>query len=201
MGAALEASDILDLVTTTQKDLGPLKWTNISTDLQDYVVLPSVLRKEKVRFDSGYAIQRSVMTDISRAAKHIGLYQKDAVNVADVMQTISIPWRHCTTNYAFDRREIAMNRQPARIVELIKTRRVDAMISLAEELEEAFFTKPNDANDKVLPYGLPYWMVADTTAGFNGGNPAGFPSGAAGLDSYDSIQAERFSGGNSPRLY
>src|SRR5690606_3042281 len=43
--------------------------------------------------------------------------------------------------------------------------------------------KPADSDDKLAPFGIPYWVVKDSTAGFNGGNPSGFSSGAGGLDS------------------
>lgn len=180
---ALTAEQIIDLLTTTQRDLGKLRWTDIATDLQEYIALPQILQKKKVRFGSGIGIQWNVMTGNSGAAKNVGLYAVDDVNVGDIMQTANIPWRHTTTNYAFERREIAMNRQPARIVELVKTRRVDAMLSLAGLCEENLWGKPADSSDDVTPYGVKYWIVPNTSEGFNGGNPAGFAAGAAGLDS------------------
>ena len=112
--AILQADDIADLIKVTQKDLGKLRWTEIATDIQEYVALPSILQSEKVSYQSGYGIQWNVMVDTSGAAKDTGLFAVDSVNVGDVMQTASAPWRHLTTNYAIERREVAMNRDPAR---------------------------------------------------------------------------------------
>ena len=83
--AALQASDIADLITTTQKDLGRMKWTDISYSLQEHVALPMILQKEKVSYQSGNALQWNVQTATSGAAKDTGLYAIDNVNVTDVM--------------------------------------------------------------------------------------------------------------------
>lgn len=177
---ALAAADIADLVTTTQNELGRLKWTDIASDLQDHPAMSQILKKEKVQEESGVAIQRNVMLDHSSAAQHVGLYAVDDVNVADVMATIQIPWRHTTTHYAFERREVAMNRNPARIVDLVKVRRTDAMISLAELMEQTAWGTLTD--DGVTPFFLQYWIVYNATTGFNGGNHGQFSAGPGGLN-------------------
>lgn len=179
----LSADQILDLVTTTQKELGRMKWTDIATDLTEYEVLPKMLKKDKVLFDGGTGITRNAMVTDSGAAKHVGLFGVDDVNVGDVMKTFTVPWRHTTTSYAFDRREEGMNSGASRLVDLIKVRRTDAMISLAKLLEQTFWGKPATSADTTTPFGLDYWIVYNATEGFNGGNPTGFSDGCGGLDS------------------
>lgn len=181
---ALTQDAIADLVTTTLRDLGPLKWTDISTNTQEYYAMPKMLKNEKVTFGSGYGIQWNVMVTTSGNANNVGLYAVDNVNVGDVMKTANIPWRHTVASYAFDRREISMNREPARIVDLVKARRADAMISMADRMEIDFWGKPADSTDQTTPFGIKYWNVmGSTSAGFNGGDPSGFTAGAAGLAS------------------
>lgn len=170
----LQADNIADLVALTLRDLGPMKFTEIATDLQKHVALSRLMKKNKVGFSSGYGIQFQVMVKHSGAAKNVGLYAQDNVNVGDVMKQANLPWRHTTTNYSFERREIAMNRDPARIVELLKVRRIDGMISLAELMEKNFWKKPADSTNETDPYGVPYWIVKNNTEGFNGGLPSGF---------------------------
>jgi hypothetical protein len=176
---ALQADDIADLVTGTLRELGRFKWTEIATDLQEYIALPQMLKKERVTFDSGYGIQWNVMLKHSGAAKMTGLYAVDNVNVSDVMTTATIPWRHTNTNYAIERREITMNRNPARIYNLVKVRRADAMISQAALMEEQFWGDPA-ATDEI--FGIKYWIVRSATAGFNGQNPTNFSGGPGGID-------------------
>ena len=86
------------------------------------------------------------MTDQSGSARDTGLYEVDQMNVADVMATASIPYRHMTANYSIERREIAINRAPAQIVDLVRIRRNDAMISLAEHIEKRFWHVPADTS-------------------------------------------------------
>jgi hypothetical protein len=160
-----------------------MKWTDIATDLQEYVAMTRLLKKNRVMFDSGKGIQWNVMVDYVDSARNVGLYEPDSVSVGDGMEQADIPWRHTTANYAFDRREITMNASPAKIVDLIKTRRAQAMISLAAHCERDFWGKPTDSSDKKTPYGLKYWLVSNTSQGFNGGNPSGFSNGAGNLDS------------------
>lgn len=126
---ALQADQIQDLITVTLKDLGRLKFTELASTLQEYHALGKLIDQYKVQYQSGTAIQYNIMLNQSGAAKNVGLFESDNVNIADVMTTASIPWRHCTTNYAFERREVQFNATPARIVELVKIRRTDAMIS------------------------------------------------------------------------
>lgn len=187
----LQADDIADLIRTTQKDLGRMKWTDLSYNLQEYIALPMLLQREKVSFQSGYGIQWNVATATSGAAKDTELYATDSVNVQDIMQIASIPWRHVTVNYAIERREMAMNRSPAEIVDLVRIRRNDAMIDLAKHMEDRFWSKPANSADNMQMYGIPYWItmpanLGNTEAdvgGFLGKNPVGFSSGAGNLDS------------------
>jgi len=177
----LTDAQIKDLVTGTLKHLGRLKFQQIAQSLPRYEVMGRLMRRDRVTFQSGNGIQRTVMVTHSGAAKHVGLYQKDEVNVGDVLETLSIPWRHTTTNYAFERRELTMNSGASKIVDLLKVRRTDAMLSLTELMESTFWSKPENSADKITPYGIQYWLVSNASEGFNGGDPSGFADGAGGL--------------------
>lgn len=183
MAITLTDADIVDLTTTTLKELGRMKFTQIAQRLQDYEVAQRIFKKDKVTFDGGIGISRNIMLDTKSVARQTGLYEKDNVNVGDVMSTISIPWRHTTNSYGFERREITMNTgDPAStIVELLKVRRADCMLSTVEQFETQFWNKPTDSSNVLDVYGVPYWIVKNATQGFNGGAPAGFAAGAGGL--------------------
>lgn len=178
---ALTASAINDLVTATLNELGRLRFSQIATRWQRYEIMKRMMVKDKAQFDSGVGIKRTVMTDHSSAAQNVGMFDVDNVNVGDVLATLSVPWRHTTTNYAFEVRELLMNRGAEQIVNLLKVRRSDGMISLAESMETSAWNKPTTSSDTTEPFGFPYWLVYDATAGFNGGDPSGFTSGAGGL--------------------
>ena len=187
----ITASDLGDLITTTQKNLGELKYTDLSHDLQYYVALSKLFQESSVTFESGPSIQWNLMTSNSGAAKQTSLFAVDSVNVGDVMSTAEIPWRYTTTNYAIERREIAMNREPRRIVDLVKVRRNDAMISLTEHMEQQFWGMPASTSDLSM-YGVQYWLSDNNSAAatgdgdfsFGGGVPAGFTD-VAGISPTD----------------
>jgi len=189
---SINASDLGDLITTTQKELGELRYTDLSTDVQFYTALSRLFQESQVSYEAGPSIQWNLMTSNSGAAKQTGLFAVDNLNVSDVMATADIGWKHTTVNYAIERREIAMNRDPRRIVDLVKVRRNDAMISLTDHLEGQFWGKP--ANDASLDMnGVDYWISDNNNAnpsanagtfGFNGGVPAGFTT-VAGINPTD----------------
>lgn len=169
----IQAANIGDLVTTTLRDLGRMKFTDITSDLVHKIALRELMKEGRQDFQSGYELAFNLMTNQNGSARFVGLGATDNVNVTDVMTTGNIPWRHVTWNYAIERRELAMNREPARIVELIKTRRLAALVSASELFEQAFWSLPA-ATDTVSPLGIPYWIVKSATAGFNTTAPSGY---------------------------
>jgi hypothetical protein len=168
----LKDSDIIDLVAGTLKELGRMKFQQIAQELQDYEVMPRWLKNDRVMFDSGIGIQRTLMYKQTRGARHVGLFQKDVVNVASVIKQMNIGWVHATNNWAFERRETLMNKGSALVFKVVEPRRVDCMLGLAEELEEKAWSLPAVDNE-VDPFGIPYWIVKNSSEGFNGGAPSG----------------------------
>jgi hypothetical protein len=168
----LQDTEILDLVEGTLYNLGPPRFQQIAQEIQGYEVMSKWLKKDKVTEDHGIGIQRALMTKLAGAARHIGLAEVDNVDVADLMDNVQIPWRHAETHWAFERREALMNRGKALIFKIIKPRRCGAMIDLAAELEEKAWASPG-ASNTTDPYGIPYWVVSNSSTGFNGGAPSG----------------------------
>ena len=154
-------TDILDLVATTQRKLGRGKVSQIAQNLQRYEVMPKWFKRDRVLIDDGIGIQRTVMTRL--------------------LNLINIPWRHVTTNYGYERRELLMNRGESRIVNEVKMRKEGAMLDLFEQMEDKAWSCPVAA-DVVDPYGVPYYVVKNAAEGFNGGNPSDHTA-VAGLNS------------------
>jgi len=176
----LTDSQIKDLVTGTLQDLGRGRFSQIAQALQNYEVMGSLLKKDRVVFGSGRGIKRTIMNKVGGTFRHTGLHSKDSVNISDLLTSIEIEWKHATAFWAWERREMLENKGKALVVNVIKPRRVGAMIDIAAGLEAAFFDDPDAEND-LLPYGLKYWIVKNATTGFNGGNPTGF-SDCGGID-------------------
>lgn len=171
--ATLTALDIADLVASTLYDLGPLKFQQIAQSLQYYEVFSKWFKKDKVAFDSGIGIQKTLMNKLdSTSAKHVGLLDTDQVNIPDVIDQLQIPWRHAQTSWALIyQTDILMNSGKALIFNVIKPRRAAALLGLVEELESKAWGNAPATTDKVNPYSIQYWLVENATTGFNGGLP------------------------------
>ena len=179
--ATLTAEEITDLVNTTQRDLGRMKMTDLSTDLQEHVAMNNLMRKNRVSFNSGTAIQFNVLMNADNNARNVGLFDVDNVNQVDGVVTGNVPWRHSVAGYTFDRRQLLMNRTPARVLDFVKVKRYQQMVALVELMEQNFWGEPAASTDDETPFGLKYWLVYNATAGFTGANNTNFTSGPAGI--------------------
>lgn len=175
--------DITDLVTGTLKHLGRMKFQQVAQNLQDYEIVGNWFKRDKVQFEYGVGVQRTIMGSLSRQARHTGAMTTDTVDIPTLLTTVAVNWRHAQVAWAFEYQELLMNRGEALIVNIIKPRRTDALISMAEELEGKGWTVPT-SGDKLLPWGLPYWVTYTATAapgGFKGATPSGYTT-VGGID-------------------
>ena len=191
--ATIQGEDLADLLNASEKNVEKFKFTEIASDLQDYVALRNLLRKKRVTFQGGTHVVWQVLVSTTGRAKNTGLYEVDDVNVGNVLQNAEVPWKHSTVNWAIERREIAMNAPPRQIVDLKKVRRAEAMIDWAE-LEENNFWGVIGSSTTKKPFGVRYWLVRNATTGFNGGHHAQFSSGPGGLSSTDYPNWKNYSG-------
>jgi len=195
MPVILNPEQIQDLVEGTLHKYGRRKWTDLTSDIQKFHFMPHILRKEKIKYAGGRGPSWNFMTEHSGAAHHTGLFAVDDVNIKDVMKKAKMDWRFTTTHWAYDEREPEINDGPDAIFELVKVREADAMISLAEKMEDTWWGPVPEPDDERTPHGLFYWNVPWATGeitpengGFIGKNPVSgggvtYSSGAAGLDS------------------
>jgi hypothetical protein len=175
----IQPENVLDFVADTLKDLGKPKFTDISSNLQRHVAMKHLLRKNRMVLESGSGIQFNVLVGQSNAARMVGLAESDNVNLVDGMVQASTVWRNAQTSYMMIEQLMAMNREPARIVDYVKQQRIMAMISLAELMENQFWGAPS-ATDVKTALGVPYWITKNATKGFNGGTLTGYTT-VAGL--------------------
>lgn len=170
----LQAADIPGLVAITLKELGRNKWQEVSQSLQRFTAAKKLWTKKRITEDSGTEIQFNFRDAIGDRAVWRTLDDADAVNLGGTLYQAAVPWRHITTNLALHDVMILMNRNPAKIVDLVKTQRTAAELDLMSKIESAFWTKPATSADVRLPWGLEYWVTPHASAGFNGGAATGF---------------------------
>ncbi len=175
----LQAGNIADLMVTGLRELGELKFTDISAPLQRYIAMSRLMKKSRVDFySSGWGVQWDVMIDDNGSAEFVGLYNTDNVNQQNIFTQGNTDWRHITWNWAMDEREVVMNGSARRIVDLMRARRIAAFVSAIKKFERAFWRCPASTN-VTDPYGAPYWITKSNTQGFNGTvpvSPTGYTS-------------------------
>lgn len=178
---ALEASDIPDLVASTLKDLGRMKLTDLSQDIQHYRAFNSIMRDGRVESQSGYEIQINVLTEMASNARFKGLYQTDPnANQVNGLTNGTVPWRYADFYWCWDENEIDINSGEARILDYVRVKRHMALMGWADFIEDWFWTTPPTSSDTTTPYNLRYWITKDvTTAGADGVAGSGSHSGAA----------------------
>ena len=177
-------SDLADLIATTTSNLPKLE-IEYAFNYQNYNVINQWFRKDRVTFDSGHNISRRIVLDASGNARFVRLYQEATVNVVDVVSTLTAPWRQLEIQWSVERRELLRNSAPSKFVDLLKTRRNEAMLGAADLMEERAWQSPDSSTDDLNPYGIPYWVPKlETTAGegFYGGSDTGVASTTAGID-------------------
>jgi len=178
----LAYSDIDDAVLLTQNKL--IKrgaFIDMQTDLTDHVAVREMWKARKKQFAGGENWETEYQMDHNHSARTVGLYESDGSSVGDTMVKGETPPRHVNAHYLYDLREKAFQRGGVQIVNHVKTKYVAMMVSFYELMEEILWGKPTDSTDTKTPYGIAYWVVKNATEGFNGGNPAGFTSGRAGI--------------------
>lgn len=178
-------SQLTGLLATTLANL-PMDASDFETalDLQNYPVCDVWFRTEKMQLDGGTQFERRIQLDNTGNAKHVRLYEKRAISVADNLKTLSAPWCQADTYWATDRREVLRNTgSREQIIDLVKVRRIDAMVALANLLELDGFQAPQNAADDITPLGLPYWInhvtKGSTSGGSFGGTTAYFQDGSS----------------------
>jgi len=113
-------------------------------------------KSDKKVVTGGDSVKFYVQLKRSNNASHTQLYDTDDVNVAQVVSEGSVNWVHAKTAWAFDVRELAMNKgNPQRVFNMLEQRVKAAIHDLIIELEEAAWRTPSSSSDTLAPHGLP----------------------------------------------
>lgn len=167
--AGISNSDLIDLTKTTLENLPDMKF-EVALAKVDYIAVNTWFGEGKVKEDGGTSITRNVMLDNSGNARHVRLYQRSSINVADVQKKLNAPWVQVEGQWSIERREALRNRGRAKFIDLVETRRLDAMLAMADLLETRAWKSPQDTNDDLNPRGLPYYLsklVPSTGSGYD----------------------------------
>jgi len=194
MGVVLTPENMPDAVIATLNKLNKNKWIGEMTDLQEYVGFNQIVKNKKEKQNSGRGITLRYVMDHNGSAEHVGLFGTTEFNRDDALVEGTVPWTYTDGNMVFDEREPDMNAGAEQIVDVVKMERSRMITSVLELSEVDVLGKPDTSADNDTPFGVEYWIVKNATLGFNGGDPAGFAAGRAGISTDDYDRHANFTG-------
>lgn len=181
----LTFDQLLDFTATTINNIRRRTWTDISLDLNEYVV-PRIIKNFLKGEVGGAFIEIKVKHRNLGNARHSGLWAESVTGMRNMMTTGYLPWRKQETSMSYDIDEDVFQTDKETIIREMVFR-VHAMeCDMVELDEDDFWQMPTSPTDD-RPHGVPYWIKKDATTtpngAFNGGNPTGHSAGCAGLSS------------------
>lgn len=163
-----------DLINSGLRELTRLKFSDISENLQRFTAMKNLMTKNRVQISSGWGMQFDVKYVQADYADNSGIAAEDVVNIVDTLTQATFDWRHTKSYYGYYGPELTMNREPAKIVDLLKSRRQDGMKAMARKMEDNFWGAPPSVSDTNTPWGVNTWLVKNATEGFTGTVPSGY---------------------------
>ncbi len=166
--AGIQIEQATDLLVATLGAFKPNQF-EIALKSQTAEIVNRWFKADKKVLTGGDSVKFYLQLKRSNNATHTRLYDTDDVNVANTMSEGTVNWTHAKTAWAYDIREIAMNKgNPQRIFSILEAKIKAAHHDLIIELEEAAWRTPTSATDDLAPHGIPGWLVQADADGETG---------------------------------
>jgi hypothetical protein len=185
---ALAAEQIQDLVKSVQTKYPFKGWTSVAQKQNQYVAFDQFFKGKQTVEQSSPELGFTVKYKYKNSAEFVGLFHEvGAVSVENTMVQGKVPFRNIRDDYAYDMHEESFNTNDSRqIFDMIKSRREDAWMSVAERMETNFWGNPANIVTTTDPFPAKYWLTV--------------PSGAAGSFCGNYHTSFTSKGGISPTL-
>jgi hypothetical protein len=185
----LTPHQIDDLVNTTMEYLiGKGKFTNLLSDLNDYVAVRELMARHKKTFEGGmdwtFNVAITANNKGNGTAKTTKLFGTDSSTRVDAIKKGKVSPRYITANYVYDVREPVLNSgSMVQRIDYVKEQMNLMYQSYYDLMEGLFWGEPADKD--VDPAGIKYWLLPATSdTGMGSFEPVNPTAGArAGIDS------------------
>lgn len=172
-----------DFVNLTLSKFERDKWVDISRNYQDYLCASRLFTGKKMKSMGGQSYVWKLQVSNTGTARPSQLFDTDQTAVMDLSIEAKVPYAMQTVNWSYDTNEEAFQTSMEEIVDVISMRRHSAYTDWFELMEGYLWGAPSSSTQSPrIPSGIPFWLQKSATEGFNGGNPSGFSSGAAEVD-------------------
>ena len=176
-----------DIIVGSVKDYHAHKgtWSDISMNFPEYMFAEKFLAGKKTTVsDPSHTLVFDLQHANSGTVREVGHYDTDSEERRNILVQGEVKWASQNIGIYFDKLETVIGKGKTEIVDHIQAQIHGMYNKWMEAMSHKMWTSPTDstdANRKIL--GLKHWIVKDSSEGFNGGNPSGFTSGAAGINS------------------
>lgn len=185
--AVLRPDQVDDLVNLTLSNFKRNKFVDLSLEYPEYIS-SRIFQKKRVSEQGGPDIRFKVQKANTGMARLTGLFSTDVTGVEDLTTEGVIPWAADTVNWSYDVDEPIFQSDRETIVSDLMIREHSCYNDIIELREQHLWGAPaSSSGNEIAPFGIPFWIQKDATTtvdgAFNGGNPSGWTSGAASIDS------------------
>jgi hypothetical protein len=176
----LTFEQIDDFVELTLPNIKRDLWADISEDLQEFTYASRWFKKGEKPERGGPYLKFELQVDNQDNAADTGLYAVDDIDRKNVMTHGKQVWSMQTCGYTYDVREDEFQSGPERIIRFLDVHERNLSKDFLRHMERKTWTAPaSSSSNPMPPAGIPFWFQKSATEGFNGGDPAGWGSGAA----------------------
>jgi hypothetical protein len=175
-GISPDNLDIFLQLTLQNFDRGR-SWVNLTQKYHNLTFVNRFMSDKKVPEEGGKNLAWKVQVTRVDNTRDTQLYDQDTSNIGNGMKEASISWNMKTTNYTYDVNEPAFQGgSMTEIIDIMELKESEMYEGWAEHMEETMWTCPAVDADPAPAYGVPYWLVknSSSTPGFNGGAPTGY---------------------------
>ncbi len=203
----VDNEDLLDLLKTTQEYVEEGRFTH-TQEFQKYDILNKWFQNDREEIQGGDKIKETVQVDEKGTARHVKPMERRSVQGENTLEEIETDFVKADDHYLISRHEMLRNRGEEELIDLVRTKRLAALMGLANLLETRCWDVPTEDNDPYNPLGLKYWLPQMESSaagmGFYGGRYTGDTGSAqftdvAGLKPCDSGDNTPSISGGEPR--
>jgi len=182
--ALLLPDKIDDFVNLTLDRFKKKRWVDISLDYQHHIFASRTFQGQaKDPERGGVQLNWKLQTDNTGTFKDSAMFAVDQTGVKNLTIEAKQPWSKQTVNFSYDIHEDVFQSDMETIVRELEVREHSMYNDYFEGMEERLWGAPSsDTQDPRPPSGIPFWLQKNASDGFTGGNPSGFSSGAAGVN-------------------
>lgn len=156
-------TDVLDRLINSIEELQKGVWFDTMQDYQDYPMVRVALSMSKEKSGNKLAFRIGVGSENTDG--HVGLYEDADVDRPDVMTKGNVEWVNHLKGFGIDERELDSPGDSEAVIDDLEVLRNDMWVNTCEDFELKAWQVPA-LSDKLLPNGIPYYVVWETsTAG------------------------------------